>query len=154
MTSTTTETGAGQHERPCYCEVCMLTTLSDLIDERGKLLDGAFLDGLYTTSFERQLAEELIAAIPASRRAAVLEQMLEWDHLCPRVMIVDCLLDDCETSSYEVFAELARILHDAIHAQGAEGSALRILVENQICKQRPHGWPLTFGDPGSYRSDC
>jgi hypothetical protein len=133
------------HESPCFCDVCLIATIDELIQERAKILDATLRDGRDCSS--RDLADELIAAIPVSRRGAVLEHMLQWDHLSPRVMTVDCLLNECDDRSYEALAKMSAILLDAIHAQGAEGRALRIVVTNEIRLQqdllvagRQYGW--------------
>jgi hypothetical protein len=134
MTSDTTTTRPrADHERPCFCDSCSLCTVGDLIQERGALLDAALLDGTYTAGYERRLAEELIEGIPVGSRAQVLEHMLTWDHLEPRVMVVDCLLDECDQRSYDVLTQMGEILLAAIHDQGSEGHALRVVVENEIC---------------------
>jgi hypothetical protein len=78
-----------------------MPTLGELLDQQAGLLHAALADRVYTDGFERQLAENLIAAIPAAKRGEVLEHMLEWDHLMPRVMAVDCLLDETDDRSYE-----------------------------------------------------
>ena len=129
MTMTTTETC----QQPCFCGRCCYSTVDNLIGDRAKLLQAALDDRLYENGFERQLADEIISAIPVSRRIEVLEHMLTWDHLMPRVMAVDCLLDETDVRSYEAVTEMSRILLDAIHAQGNEGSALGILVRNELC---------------------
>lgn len=136
MTETTAETRPQEHEQPCFCNCCLPLALSNLIDERAKLLQAALDDRLYTPGFERDLADELIAAIPAASRGAALEFMLEWHHLEPRVMVVDCLLDECDSRSYEALHEMTRVLLDAIHAQGDAPHALRRLVINAICTER------------------
>jgi len=82
-------------------DACLMPTLGELLDQQAGLLHAALADRVYTDGFERQLAENLIAAIPAAKRGEVLEHMLEWDHLMPRVMAVDCLLDETDDRSYE-----------------------------------------------------
>jgi hypothetical protein len=64
----------------------------------------------------------------------VLEYMLEFDHLMPRVMAVDCLLDECGARSYEALSGMSRILLAEIHAQERAPHALQSLVINQICE--------------------
>ncbi len=46
--------------------------------------------------------------------------MLTWDHLQPRVMNVDCLLNECDERSYKALDEMSAILLGAIRAQGAK----------------------------------
>jgi hypothetical protein len=133
MTTATAETGR-KHELPCFCDTCLPTTVYDQLDERAKLLRDALDDRLYTDGFERVLAETLIDAIPAAGRPRVLEFMLEWEHLMPRVMAVDCLLDECDTRSYEALSEMSRILLAEIYAQDAAPRALRLLVTKEICE--------------------
>jgi len=57
--------------------------------------------------------------------------MLEYDHLMPRVMAVDCLLDECATRSYEALSGMS--------ASSSLGSmprtprrALRILISKEM----------------------
>jgi hypothetical protein len=120
------------HQRPCFCDRCWLTTISDLIGERAVLLQGALTDRLYTDGMERDMADEIIAAIPVGLRLTVLAHMLTWEHLMPRVMAVDCLLDECDERSYKALEEMGTALLAAIQAQGHEGRALRILIINEI----------------------
>ena len=47
-----------------------------LADQQAALLRAALADRVYTDGFERQLAENLIAAIPAAQRGSVLEHIL------------------------------------------------------------------------------
>jgi hypothetical protein len=121
------------HQQPCFCDRCWLTTISDLIGERAVLLQAALADGLYADGLECSLADEIIAAIPAALRLEVLTHMLTWDHLNPRLMTVDCLLDECDEGSYKAQDEMTAVLLAAIRAQGGEGRALRELIVNQIC---------------------
>jgi hypothetical protein len=121
------------HQQPCFCDRCWCTTLMDLIGERAVLLQGALKDRLYADGMERDMADEVIAAIPAAQRLEVLTHMLTWDHLMPRVVNVDCLLNECEESSYKALEEMGAILLAEIRAQGREGTALRILVTKEIC---------------------
>jgi len=132
MTSTTTETRAA-HQQPCFCDICWVTSLQDLLNERAKLLHAALCGHGYRDGFESELADELIAAIPASRRGDALEHMLEWDHLHPHIMAVECLLNETDDHSYAVQKEMAGILLAAIHAQDAAPNALRLLIINEIC---------------------
>lgn len=130
------QTHAG-HERPCFCEVCIGATLLELLDDRARLLQDAFSDQHYAPGLERELAEELIAGIPAARRGAALE-ILAYGHLEPRVMAVDCLLDECDERSYAAVHKMADIMISAIWEQEAGPRALRVLVTNEICdRQRP-----------------
>ena len=129
-------TSATDHARPCFCERCFCTTVDDLITERAELLDASLRDGLYADGYERELAEELIHGIPAARRRAVLEHVLEWDHLSPRIMGVDCLLDECDERTYKAQAEMTRILLAAIDAQDAAPGALQRLILNEIHEYR------------------
>jgi hypothetical protein len=129
-------TGESQHDRPCFCESCIDMTLEDLIDERAALLKAAFDDRQYEPWLETRLAEELIAAIPVASRAVALELMVTWDHLMPRVVAVDCLLDECDSRSYAAVTDMAAILLAAIHAQNGEGHALQTVVVNEICRRR------------------
>jgi hypothetical protein len=133
MTTDTHLTHAG-HERPCFCDTCLMPTILELLDQQAALLHAALADRVYTDGFERQLAENLIIAIPAAQRGKVLEQMLETDHLMPRVMGVDCLLDECDPRSYEALAQMSRILLAEIHAQDAAPRALEVLVVKEICE--------------------
>lgn len=132
MTITDTEDWR-THQQPCFCDRCWCTTLMDLIGERAVLLQAALRDRLYSDGMERDMADEIIAAIPAARRLEVLTHMLTWDHLQPRVVNVDCLLDECSESSYEALEKMSAILLAEIQAQGNEGAALRILVTKEIC---------------------
>jgi hypothetical protein len=120
------------HQQPCFCDLCWLTTVSDLIGERAVILQAALTDRLYTDGMEREMADDLIAAIPSGLRLAVLTHMLTWDHLQPRVVNVDCLLNECDERSYEALNQMGAVLLAAIQAQGAEGHALRILIVNEI----------------------
>src|ERR1700733_13924021 len=88
-------------ERPCFCEDHAGPTVFDLLDDQAALLDAALRDRTYQEGDERHLAEELIAGIPVRARQAVLAQVIELDHLSPRVMGVDCLLDETDERSYE-----------------------------------------------------
>ena len=121
------------HQQPCFCDHCWLTTISDLIGDRAVILQAALADRLYTDGLEREMADEIIAAIPAARRLCVLEYMLTWDHLYPRVMGVDCLLDECDERSYRALEKMGAALLAAIRDQGEEGRALRTLITNEIC---------------------
>lgn len=148
MTSTTTETWQ-EHEQPCFCGICWPLTLDNLITERAAMLQTAINGHLDTLIIRHELADELIAAIPAATRGDVLEHMLEWDHLSPRVMIVDCLLDECDDRSYAALHEMTRVLLAAIHAQDHAPYSLRVLIENEICKRQEleaarirYGWPV------------
>jgi hypothetical protein len=111
-----------------------MPTIGELLDQQAGLLHAALADHVYTDGFERQLAENLIAAIPATKRGEVLEHMLEWDHLMPRVMAVDCLLDECAPRSYEALSGMSRILLAEIHAQDRAPYALQSLVIKEICE--------------------
>ncbi len=133
MTTTRTET-VRDHDRPCFCDICLACTVYDLLDERAKLLRAALLDN-YEPGFERILAGTLIDMIPVATRPKVLEFILEWDHLMPRVMAVDCLLDETDTRSYEALSEMSRILLAAIYAQDAAPGALRRLITSEICER-------------------
>jgi len=121
------------HHQPCFCDRCWPITISDLIGERAVILQAALADRLYTDGQERDMADEIIAAIPAPRRLDVLTHMLTWDHLSPRIMAVDCLLDECDRRSYEALEEMSATLLAAIRAQGGEGGALRRLIVSEIC---------------------
>jgi hypothetical protein len=147
MTTTTTTTQDTGHESPCFCDRCGPTAVMDLIDERAKLLDVALADRTYTDGYERELAEELIAGIPVADRVRVLEFMVTWEHLQPRVMTVDCLLDECDDRTYKALEAMAAILLAAIRAQGTEGISLYVLVRNEILggqklmeARRRYGW--------------
>ena len=128
------KTHAG-HERPCFCEACIGATLLELLDERATLLQDTFSDQRYVPGLERELAEELIAGIPAARRGAALE-ILAYDHIEPRVMAVDCLLDECDERSYAAARQMAGTLLAAIWEQDAGPSSLRILVASEICDRQ------------------
>lgn len=131
---TSTATGDWQtHQQPCFCDHCWPVTIEGLIGERAVILQAALADRLYADGLESGMADEIIAAIPPARRLDVLTYMLTWDHLHPRVMAVDCLLDECDTRSYKALEEMAAILLAAIRAQGGEGGALRGLIVNEIC---------------------
>lgn len=131
-----TDTMTAGHQQPCFCDGCWFASMDGLVHERAKLYDAAILDGRDSGDLARGLAEELIEGIPVASRAQVLEFMLTWEHLSPRVMGVDCLLDETDQRSYGTLTKLAEILLAAIHEQGCEGRALRILVENEICGRR------------------
>ena len=120
------------HQQPCFCDLCWLTVISDLIGERAVILQAALTDRLYTDGMEGEMADDLIAAIPAGLRLTVLTHMLTWDHLQPRVVNVDCLLDETDDRSYEALEQMGAVLLAAIQAQGAEGHALRLLIVNEI----------------------
>lgn len=134
MTITARETRQ-EHERPCFCDTCLMCTIDTQLDERAKLLWAALTDRLYADAFERRLAEELIDAIPVTSRPRVLEAMLQWHHLSPHVMAVECLLDETDDRSYHALDEMSRILLDAIYEQDAAPRALRILIVNDICER-------------------
>jgi hypothetical protein len=119
------------HGRPCFCGHCLGPTLWELLDERAAILGAAFDDRLYADGMERDLADELIHGIPAGDRAAVLRVMAR-DHIEPRVMAVDCLLNECDQRSYDAAAQMADILVAAIWDQDNGPVALRILVEKEI----------------------
>jgi hypothetical protein len=121
------------HQQPCFCDVCWFGALDSLIGERAVILQAALADRLYADGLERDMADEVIAVIPPGRRLDVLEYMLTWDHLYPRVMGVDCLLDECDERSYKALNEMAATLLAAIRDQGGEGRALRTLITNEIC---------------------
>src|SRR5437764_10879541 len=128
MTETTTKPArdwpGADHERPCFCEHCLGATLWDLLEQQAALLDGVLTDGLYEPGSERDLAAEAVHAIPPGRRNAALDQ-LAYDHLEPRIMAVDCLLNECDERSYAVARQLAGILTAAIREQGNAPGALR-----------------------------
>lgn len=130
-TAASHQTHAG-HERPCFCEACIGATLLELLDERAGLLQNALSDQRYTPGLERELAEDLIAGIPAARRGAALE-ILAYHHIEPRVMAVDCLLDECDERSYAAARQMADTLMAAIWEQDAGPRALRVLVTAEIC---------------------
>jgi hypothetical protein len=132
MTTTHHLTPVG-HERPCFCDTCLGCTVLELLEQQAGLLHAALADRLYEDGFERHLAENLIAAIPAAQRGKVLEQVVH-DHLLLRVMAVDCLLDECDDRSYQAVSAMTRILVDEIHAQDAAPRALQILVTKEICE--------------------
>lgn len=133
MTTTAATEDWRTHQQPCFCDICWLNTIIDLIGERAVILQAALADCLYTDGAERNMADEVIAAIPPARRLCVLDHMLTWDHLSPRVMGVDCLLDECDERSYKALNEMGATLLAAIREQGREGSALRALITNEIC---------------------
>jgi hypothetical protein len=122
------------HERPCFCETCIGITLYDLLDERASLLYATIRDGMDREWLVRDIAEELIAGIPAPRRQAALEILVN-DHLSPRVMNVDCLLDECDDRSYTAVAEMSRILLGAIAEQGNAPHALCAVIRARITKE-------------------
>jgi hypothetical protein len=132
MTTIAYLTHAG-HERPCFCDTCLMCTVLELLDQQAGLLHAALADRLYQDGFERGLAENLIAAIPAGQCGKALEGLVH-NHLQPRVTGVDCLLDECEERSYETVSEMSRILLTEIHAQDAAPRALRVLVTKEICE--------------------
>ena len=121
------------HQQPCFCDRCWLTTILDLIGERAVLLQAALADRLYTDGLERDMADEIIAAIPSARRLDVLEYMVTWENLQPRVINVKCLLSECDERSYKALEEMGATLLAAIRAQGREGIALRELITSEIC---------------------
>lgn len=124
------------HDSPCWCETCLTCTLDDLLDERAKILQAAFLDRAYTPGLETSLAEEIMHAIPAGKRSAALDYLVTWEHLHPRVMAVDCLLDETDERSYATLDEMARLLLDAIHEQGRAPQALKHLLAAEIDRRR------------------
>jgi hypothetical protein len=131
---TTTATEDWQtHQQPCFCDRCWLAAISDLIGDRAVILQAALADRLYTDGLEQDMADEIIAVIPPGLRLEVLDHMLTWDHLYPRVMGVDCLLDECDERSYKALNEMGAALLAAIRDQGGEGRALRELITNEIC---------------------
>jgi hypothetical protein len=107
--------------------------MDGLTGERAALLRAALADRLYADGMEQYMADEIIAAIPVGRRLDILAHMLAWDHLMPRVMNVDCLLNECDEQSYKTLEEMSATLLAAIRAQGREGIALRELIVNGIC---------------------
>lgn len=125
-------TGVTACQQPCFCDDCWHNTVDNLVDDRAALLRAALEDRLYEDGFERSLAEEIISAIPVTRRLDVLRAMLTWDHLTPRVMMVDCLLDETDERSYKAVEDMSAVLLAAIRDQRAEGTALRVLVTNEI----------------------
>jgi hypothetical protein len=130
-TATSYQAHAG-HERPCFREGCIGATLLELLDERATLLQPALSDQRYVPGLERELAEELIAGIPAAHRRAALE-ILAYDHIEVRIMAVDCLLDECDERSYAAARQMADTPMAAIWEQDAGPRALRVLVTAQIC---------------------
>ena len=120
-------TEANCHQKPCFCETCIMVTLYDLLDERASLMHATIRDGMDREWLDRDLAEELIAGIPVSRRQAALEVLVS-DHLSPRVMNVSCLLDECDEHSYTAVARMSRVLLDAIAEQDNAPGALREIV--------------------------
>jgi hypothetical protein len=139
MTEPTTRTRhkrpGADHERPCFCELCLGITALELLDQQAALLHAALADDLYSQGFERELADNLIGAIPSVRRDAALSLMVH-DHLEPRVMAVDCLLDECDERSYAAAKAMADILLAVIHDQDNAPRALRVLVTNEICERQ------------------
>lgn len=135
MTTTTrrppSTTHAG-HPRPCFCDACLGVTLLDLVDERAVLLHGAVASRSYTDGLERELAEELIAGIPADRRGAALEVMAT-EHLSPHITGAVCVLDECDERTYTAISSMARVLLDAVTAQDRAPAALRVLLTQAIC---------------------
>jgi hypothetical protein len=143
--------GRAAHERPCFCGDCAGATVSDLLDELAAILDAMLRDGVCTEDTDRRLAEELITGIPLEARQAVLAQMIEVDHLWPRVMNVDCLLDECDERSYRAVAQMAAVLMAAIHEQHAEGGALLVVVTNEIVHRQEL---LAFGREEQVRAEA
>jgi hypothetical protein len=133
LTMTTAHLTRAGHERPCFCDTCLGCTVLELLDQQAGLLHAAIADGLYEDGFERQLAENLITAIPAAQRSNALEVMVH-DHLQPRILGVDCLLDECEDRSYGTVSAMSRILLDEIHAQDRAPYALMVLVTKEVCE--------------------
>lgn len=131
--ATTPAATARQHQQPCFCDTCWGCTIGNLIGERAVLIQAALTDRLYTDGLEQDMADEIVAVIPAGRRLDVLRHMLTFDHLMPRVMAVDCLLDECDARSYQALEQMGAVLLDAIQAEGSEGRALRRLIINEIC---------------------
>jgi hypothetical protein len=109
-------------------------TLWDLLDERAAILQGLMHDRNYPQGFERVLAEELIAAIPADCRMSAL-RILAHDHIEPRITAVDCLLDETDVRSYETANDMSRLLVDAIVAQDRAPAALTVLVTGEIVQR-------------------
>jgi hypothetical protein len=124
-------TEAHSHQQPCFCETCIMVTLYDLLDERASLMHATIRDGMDREWLDRDLAEELIAGIPAPRRQAALEVLVS-DHLSPRVMNVDCLLNECDERSYAAVADMSRVLLSAIAEQGNAPGALREIVRARL----------------------
>jgi hypothetical protein len=121
------------HERPCFCDTCLMCTVLELLDQQAALLHAALADRLYKEGFERDLVENLIAAIPAAQRGKALEGMV-YNHLMPRVTGIDCLLDECADRSYGTVSAMNRVLLDEIRAQDRAPSALMVLVTREICE--------------------
>jgi hypothetical protein len=107
--------------------------IDDLLDEKAAILRAALDDRTYAPGLERDLADDLIAAIPADSRRATLEFLLTWEHLMPRVMAVDCLLDETDQRSYDALSAMAAILLAAIDAQDSAPHALRTLITDKMC---------------------
>ena len=133
------------HQQPCFCETCIMVTLYDLLDEGASLMHAKIRDRSDHEFLDRDLAEELIAGIPASRRQAVLD-ILVSDHLSPRVMNVDCLLDECDERSYAAVAEMSRVLLNAIAEQDNAPRALREIVRARLASDcRLLEWTARMG---------
>ncbi len=60
------------HQQPCFCDTCWYVTICDLVGEQAVLLRAALTDRLYTDGLKRDIADEIIAAIPPGRRLDVL----------------------------------------------------------------------------------
>lgn len=132
MTSNSHLTFAG-HERPCFCDTCIGSTLWDLTTERGKLLQAAFDDHCYTPRLAHELADELIAGIPAERRAAAVDSLAD-DHICMNVLGTGSkLLDGSAVRSYDAARQMTDILLAEIWEQGRGPQALHDLLIRNIC---------------------
>jgi hypothetical protein len=124
------------HDRPCWCDGCILITVDELLDNRARLLRGTLADRLYADGLETRMAGEIMHAIPAGKRADVLEHMVTWDHVYPHVTAVTCLLDETDDRTYKAVGEVSRVLLGAIRAQDRAPAALRILLTEEICARR------------------
>jgi hypothetical protein len=131
MTTTTAKTRQ-EHEQPCLCGSCPPRTLFGLIRERAKLLDASLLDHSYSDGYERQLAEELIYAIPAGQRVQALAWAVGNLLFSPALDV----LDECSPGSYEAIQAMADTLLAEIRAQHNEPDALKQLMTDDIRRQQ------------------
>lgn len=117
-------------------------TFDDHIDSGARSLARMLATGTYTAGIEHNLAtiavnSHINRSDPADIQAQALETILEEcvDAHVGEVIGTQCLIDECDETSYQAVAEMTKILLTTIRAQGRQQIAVDELVTHEIVRR-------------------